>query len=56
MKLIGQLCQKNDLHDNMSLFHEMVQNISDKKELLDHMSEQIQMNVGPCQKTRWMRH
>ena len=46
MKLIGQLCQKM-MHDNMS--HKMVRNISEKKELLDNMSDQIQTNVGPCQ-------
>ena len=40
---------ENDLHDKMSLVHEMVNNISEKKELLDNMFEQIQTNVGPCQ-------
>ena len=43
---------ENDLHDkedNMILVDEMVKNISEKKELLDNMSEEIQKNVRPCQ-------
>ena len=32
----------------MSLVHEMVKSISEKKELLDNISEQIRTDVGPC--------